>query len=695
MDKTARLDQILLRLGYADQEQFIAALARQESHGGRLGTNLVQLGAITEAQLLEALAEQFRVPTVVPQEQNISAELLDRMPDGVVVEHLMLPLSWNEDQRVLNLAVANPGDEEVIGRVKESFGAKAVRVALASEALLSEIARNLVGVDEESVDAPRSVELPELFEPEDSESREPASPDGEAVDRPRVLMITAGPTRKNFLPPVFQREGVDLTVVTEVEDAASELAGDPADAILLSEEMEEVFAGWIRDGLVQAPRVEVTVFTSVSDALLKNPLPYDAVVASLKSGVQALADYRCAEHGVSPPYGLVASDVEALAENQGVGRVAADGLTLALHLLLPAPGDDPVGAAEPFLAFPSSLELASRIRFSWRLDAVIAACHGLYTGRTQPAGAGGDGDGVLLAAQILAITWFRHNHGGVQTGEGEEEALALRTAMRDKAGSLASLELIEAYLRLITERVGVAKEGGGQVLLVGEERISRALAPALTRLGCEALPTGDLADAQTMAERRPPAAIVVDHDVFSEQVDKFSRVVKLGGAALLFVLTDSTDPSLVLNLLDVGVDDVFGPPHDYDLVAARVNRAIGSRARERPSEKAPAGQFSATFEAFSFLDLAQMLGQGLKTVRIDLSRSDGEEAVLYMQKGRFTHATCGESAGTDAVYRVIAWEDDGEFTVREETTFPEASIEESTESVLMEGLRLLDESKRG
>lgn len=179
-----------------------------------------------------------------------------------------------------------------------------------------------------------------------------------------------------------------------------------------------------------------------------------------------------------------------------------------------------------------------------------------------------------------------------------------------------------------------------------------------------------------------------------DHVDKFSRVTKLGGVALLFVLTDSADPSLVLNLLDVGVDDVFGPPHDFDLVAARINRSIRSTSRDHATEKRPAGQFSATFEVFSFLDLIQMLSQALKTVRIELSRENGEQAVIFMQKGRMIHASSGDLQGAHVVHGVIAWEDEGKFTVHEERRMPEPKIQVSSESVLMEGCRLLDESTR-
>jgi hypothetical protein len=316
------------------------------------------------------------------------------------------------------------------------------------------------------------------------------------------------------------------------------------------------------------------------------------------------------------------------------------------------------------------------------------------SGAADPSEHGDWSEEEFLAAQILAITWYRHNHVPVLSGTDEERTIALRTSMRGLGGRLASQDLIESYLAAIKERGGVAEDLGNlQVLLVGADRITRSLSSALGRVGREVLATADLADAQTMVQRRPPAAIVVDYEEFPGKVDKFSRVTNLGGGALLYVLTDSTDPALVLNLLDVGVDDVFGPPHDFDLVAARINRSIRSRSRDRTEEKPQTGQFSATFEVFGFLDLIQMLGQGLKTVQIELSRGD-EEAIVLMQKGRMTHAELGDIEGVAAVYAVIGWQDDGEFTVTKESSFSRTTIEATTESVLMEGLRLLDESKR-
>ncbi|MGE0159672.1 MAG: DUF4388 domain-containing protein [Gemmatimonadales bacterium] len=694
MRKSERLDQVLMRLGYATQAQIQQAVKRQASKGGRVGKNLVELGAITEDQLFDALVEQFRLPTTKLDESNVPKDLLDRMPPRTVVEHLILPMAWDADRKVLSLAVANPSDHDTIEDVKKAFKAETVRLWLAQDTVLGGLARRLMRVKEPGSEV-RLVHLPELFGGDAATSPATSAPKEEA-NAERILMIASGATRKNFLPPIFEREGKRLIVATTSEEAVEALAEGPVSAVLLATDMQEVFANWRSEGRVPHPQAEITVFNSVSGSLLENPVPYGFVVKSLRNAVQAIAQFRAAQHRVRPPYGLMANDVTALAKALEMRRVVVDALHLGLHLLLPADvpeGTDGADVKEPFREFAPSTEIATRLRFPWDLGLLLSTCRGLYDGRTQL-----DGKGyaeVLLAAQVLALVWFRHAFAATVDASDEDGLVALRTALRGQAGRLATLETVEEYLQIITERDGLAGESSERrVLLVGSDRIVRALSPAFERVACEVKTVDDLTLAQTTIEREPPAATVVDHQIFGDAVSKFSRIVKLGGRSLLFVLTDSADPVLVLNLLDIGVDDVFGPPHDFDLVAARISRAIRSRPREQAGSAAQPGQFSATFEHFSFLDLAQMLSQSFKTVRVDLSNSGGEKAVLFMQKGRFTHASCGAVAGPEAVYRVIAWGSDGEFTVREESTFPAATIQASTESLLMEGCRLLDEATR-
>ncbi len=695
MRKSARLDQILLHLGVVDEEQITLALRRQSTHGGLLGQNLVALGAITEKQLLAALSEQFGIPILEPDESRVLKDVLDDMPEGSVRDGLVLPLDWNAENRVLTVVSANPADAGAMQAVRDAFGARAMRVSLAGEDAMRELVRR-VAPGAAAPDRGSRVALPELFAPEEDEDEPP--PEAEADGRRRVLLVSSVASRRNFLPPLLVREGIELVVASTREDAAAAISHPSGlDSILLSGELREEFGAWSREEGFPRPSCEIAEVDSLGEALLDNPLSYRDVGASLRNAVQALADLRCAQVGASPPYGLISAEVDALAERRGLQRVARDALHLAVHLLLPTDleGPEAMASPEPFAAFPSSLELASRIRFPWKLDALLAACHHLYTGRIDPgATSAAFARDTLLAAQILSLVWYRHNHVSVDDGADDERMISVRTSVREAGGRLATRDLVESYLRLVEERGGANnRHGERRVLLLGSDRIGRALVPALSRIGRETLLTSDLADAQTLIERRPPAAIVVDHDHLPGQVDQFTRVTKLGGAVLLFVVSDSSDPSLVLNLLDVGVDDVFAPPHDFDLVAARINRAVRSRAHGGRTLRPSAGEFSATFEVFSFLDLVQMLSQSRKSVRIQLNRGD-DEAVILMRKGQMVHATAAGLEGEEAVFAVIAWEDQGEFTVREESRFPEETIERSSESVLMEGCRRLDESKR-
>jgi len=695
-----RLDQVLKTLGYVTDAEIRSALQRQRSQGGRLGENLVELGHISRHQLMQALSRQFELPWRHLAADDVPAELVERIPTPGARGGLMVPLSWDAEKGNLVLAVNDPADAEALQALRTEFGASGLELYLVPDQELAGVRQELAAGRTGPADLwdDGVIELPELFARADPDEAEAAGTTGEGEASPRrALMITPGAQRRSFLPAIFAREGWDLVVADGFEEVATALSSGPFDAVLVDAERAAAFQVWVRGGKLPPLPAEVGVFPSVSGALLGNPVPYADTVRSLRAMVEALADTRTRDRETPPPYGLLARDAGALARLDGLPAVAIDGLHLAIHLLLPprphapdrAPGG--FGVQGPFEAFSSSRELAVRMRFPWPVEAVMDRTLALFLGARTPEPPGRVDPQVLRAAQILALVWFHHILAPTSLAD-EEDVLQMRTVLRQAATRLASLDLVEAYLRVIAERREAGDVGEvAQVLLVGGDRIAE-LGKRLARSGIRPVVTRDLMDAQAMAERRPPAAILVDHNAAAGHVDHFARVAKLDAALLLYVITDSVDPSLTLGLLDAGIDDVFSPPHDFDLLTARVARAMASRSRVRSAFRARGGDFSATFPVFSFLDLVQALGHGLKSVRVEFSRpSTGEEAVLYMEQGRPVHAASGTLVGPEVIYRVIAWEEDGEFTVHAESDFPPATIREALESLLMEGCRRLDE----
>jgi hypothetical protein len=687
--KTGRLDEILLRLGFADEGQITRALERQETRGGRIGQHLVEMGVLTEVQLAQALGEQFDLPWVESVEFEIDEGLVDRMPAGVVVSRAVLPLAWEASRRVLRIVLADPTDQETLERVEEAFGARMVTRVLAPESAIRSRVRELTGAEDPALEDPAGIELPELFETEEEDDDPDPVSGGPEPATVRVLMVVEGAAYRNFLPAVFLREGCRLTVTWNREETREALVSGEFDRVLVSKEMAGSFTSWVQEEEVPAPDGEVTLFTSVSEALLENPAPYDLTVRSLRAVTHALAEERAGEGSSSPPYGLMAEDLEGLARRFRMRRLAVDGLHLAVHHLLPGEeGGDGSGAAAPFRRFPSSLELATRIRFPFRLDAVLGVAQALFRGRIEPDEPGEWGKEVHLAAQMLALIWYRHVF---VPRPGVDGAPELGPALRAQAGRLSTLEVIEAYLRLVDERGEAGDLGRSRdVLLVGESRLGPRLAPRLRRMGCRTVAARDLDDARVMVERRAPAAVVVGDESLGDSPSALGALGSEGEGALVYVVTEAAEPSRTLALLDAGADDVFGPPHDFDLVAARISRAV--RARPRTEEAAGGGgDFSASFQVFSFLDLIQALSHSHRTVRIDLEGGDDESATIWLDHGRTVHAVSGTLSGEEAVHRVIAWEDDGSFTVHPDVETGERSVEASTESVIMEGCRRLDE----
>src|SRR6478672_11665849 len=64
MAAVARVGDLLVEAGVISREQLNEALRHQAHTGGRLGTNLVELGFIDEKTLANFLAKQLSIPAV-------------------------------------------------------------------------------------------------------------------------------------------------------------------------------------------------------------------------------------------------------------------------------------------------------------------------------------------------------------------------------------------------------------------------------------------------------------------------------------------------------------------------------------------------------------------------------------------------------------------------------------------------------
>lgn len=532
----------------------------------------------------------------------------------------------------------------------------------------------------ESADIRSRIELPELFE---REEQDPQADDATAAPAPDrgVLLVARSPALKNFLVPIFIREGRHTFAASTREEIELILHEETIGHILVAQEMLEEFSKWMSEGHGTPVGVEISVLGTVSGTLLDNPASYSKMLRAVFSAVQILAEDRLAHAGVSAPYALVTRDVRDLAKVFGLRRVATDGVQVAAWLLTPAPPATPA----PFRDLARSIAQARALAFPWRIDALLEKMRALFAGEEHPT-AGATLQEVDVAAQILAIAWYRH---AVGVGDAPEETAAVKGRLRAAVGRVASLEVVEAYVRML-ESAGADSERRQVVVVSLADEMVKEMSPRFGRMGMPIVHKSSMADARPYCEATPPVAVLVDFSTLGMEAARLSVVLRLIPNLMLYAIVESSDPGVTLDLIDAGFDDVLSPPLDWDVVAARVSRAARGMARKQVRESVG---FRGTFASFSFVDLIQSLSQSRKSARVDLLRGDGEGAVIYLDSGRLVHGRAGTNAGNDAVYRVITWGDDGAFTVEPVSTFPVANITDPTEAVLMEGCRLFDESQ--
>lgn len=115
-----KLGKFLLEENLVTQEQLDKALKDQEVHGGRLGTNLMKLGYITEKQLISILSKQYNVPGVDLSTMDIEDGILKLIPSNIATKYELIPLS--RIGKTLTVAMVNPDDIFALEDIKFSTG---------------------------------------------------------------------------------------------------------------------------------------------------------------------------------------------------------------------------------------------------------------------------------------------------------------------------------------------------------------------------------------------------------------------------------------------------------------------------------------------------------------------------------------------------------------------------------------------
>ncbi len=130
-----KIGQLLLRENLVKEEQLQKAIELQRKEGGRLGSNLIKLGFLTEEQLVTFLSKQYGVPAISLSSYKIDDAITKFIPQEVAQKYQILPVA--RVGATLTIAMVDPSNVFAIDDVKFMTGYN-VEPVVASETAIKD-----------------------------------------------------------------------------------------------------------------------------------------------------------------------------------------------------------------------------------------------------------------------------------------------------------------------------------------------------------------------------------------------------------------------------------------------------------------------------------------------------------------------------------------------------------------------------
>lgn len=132
----ARLGELLVAARLLDQEQLDRALRAQVVWGGRLGTNLIELGLLDLDGISRALGRQHRIPAALARHfDKADHELQQRLDPDIAARLSVVPLLHVGPERQVAVAVLDPLSSDELAELADAFSCTpdGILVSIAAE----------------------------------------------------------------------------------------------------------------------------------------------------------------------------------------------------------------------------------------------------------------------------------------------------------------------------------------------------------------------------------------------------------------------------------------------------------------------------------------------------------------------------------------------------------------------------------
>jgi CheY-like chemotaxis protein len=235
------------------------------------------------------------------------------------------------------------------------------------------------------------------------------------------------------------------------------------------------------------------------------------------------------------------------------------------------------------------------------------------------------------------------------------------------------------------------------LLVDGDTRSLRVLEVSLRKAGFTVTPAESVQDALDKLDLHVPD-LILSETRFPSELDGFELRRRIRAnpdwAEIPFVfLTAETAIENKIRGLELGVEDYLTKPIYIKEIVTRINILLAKRQRLAFEERRDGTRFAGRVADMPVVDVIQTIEVSRKSGVIQFAGPHGRQAAIYFRDGKVIDAEAGTLQGEDAVYRLLTWSE-GDFEVGFRTVRRREAIQTSSQGLLMEGMRRLDEWSR-
>jgi CheY-like chemotaxis protein len=233
------------------------------------------------------------------------------------------------------------------------------------------------------------------------------------------------------------------------------------------------------------------------------------------------------------------------------------------------------------------------------------------------------------------------------------------------------------------------------LLIDSDAKSLRVMEVSLKKAGFSVTTAVNGIDALEKIEINPPELVISDTKM--PEMDGFELCKRLKEnpktAALPFIfLTGQKSIEFKIKGLELGVEDYLTKPIYIKEIVTRIKIMLEKKTKESLERRDQKANFSGQISDMGVVDLLQTVEIGRKTglIRFTSDERPDQVGTIFFRNGKVIDAELGLLRGEKAIYRLLVW-NDGRFEMEFVAVDRPDNIEMSTQGLLMEGMRRVDE----